>query len=189
MTDDVAQALREQMRVVRVGGYVSAVVCFCHTDGLPHYHGCFPLAGNGRIGELTHKLWQLFRRHVRPTILKADLTTPTQALAWQFRQAGLEDVVVNGHLAVVSPGDGRFSLEEAAEYARARHERDWERLCGLWEQHAAALIAVGFSQAEYDELLALTTERDSYLQTEPAKVREVMEVYTDPLLIVRGRKK
>lgn len=32
---DPATGLREQIRVVRKGGVVSAVVCFCHTDGCP----------------------------------------------------------------------------------------------------------------------------------------------------------
>ncbi|MEM7112331.1 MAG: hypothetical protein AAF614_07855 [Chloroflexota bacterium] len=108
--------MREQIRVVRPGGIVSAVVCFCHTDGLPHYNGRFPLPGNKRIDELRHKVWQVFRRHVRPTQLKADLTTSTQAIASDFREAGLENIVVNGHLAAVSPGDGRFALEEATHH-------------------------------------------------------------------------
>ena len=65
MTDPEA-ALREQIRVTRKGGVVSAVVCFSHTDNLPHYHGRVPLPGNHRIDLLAYRLWQVWRQTVRP---------------------------------------------------------------------------------------------------------------------------
>lgn len=187
--DDVAQVLREQLRVVRPGGTVSAVTCFCHTDGLPDFNGRFPLPHNRRLDHLTHKLWTTFRRHVRPTLLTADLTSLTQELAWEFRQAGLQEIAVNGHLATVSPGDDRLPLAEAIEYALARRAKEWERLQGMWGQHAAPMVAAGFSQAEFAELTALVQARDAYLQADPRRVREVMAVYTHALFMVRGRKK
>lgn len=178
--------MREQIRVTRPGGSVSAVACFCHTDGLPHYHGRYPLPGNQRIDELAHKLWQVFRQAVRPRLLDADLSTLNQELLWEFKAAGLEDVQINGHLTLVSPGDARIPLEEAAAYALTRHEMERERLTNMQAQHGAELAEAGFSQAEFEELLELKRARDDYLKADPGRVRQVMEVYTDALLIVRG---
>lgn len=178
--------MREQIRVTRPGGTVSAVACFCHTDGLPHYHGRYPLPGNQRIYDLTHKLWQVYRRTVRPRLLAADLSVPNQELLWIFKEAGLEDVQINGHLILVSPGDARIPLEDAVPYTLSRHEIEWERLSNMREQYGAELAEAGFSLAEFEELMELKRARDDYLKGDPARVREVMEVYTDPLLIVRG---
>ncbi|MCA9996699.1 MAG: hypothetical protein KDE56_13160 [Anaerolineales bacterium] len=186
--DDVAQVLREQIRVTRPGGAVSAVTCFCHTDGLPDFNGRFPLPHNRRLDHLTHKLWTTFRRHVRPALLNADLEGLTQELAWEFRRAGLQEITINGHLAVVSPGDDRLPLDEAIAYMLARRAKDWQRLQGMWAQHEAAMIAAGFSQAEFAELTELVQARDAYLQADPSRVREVMEVFTDALFMVRGKK-
>ncbi len=176
------------MRITRPGGVVSAVACFCHTDGLPHYHGRYPLPGNHRIDDLNYKLWQVFRRAIRPRLLDADLSAVNQDLLWEFKAAGLEEVQINGHLTLVSPGDARIPLEEAADYALARHEVIWERMEETREKYGDELAEAGFSKAEFEELMELKRARDEYLKADPARVREVMEVYTDSLLFVRGRK-
>lgn len=184
----MAQVLREQIRVTRPGGTVSAVACFCHTDRLPHYHGRYPLPGDRRVDDLTHKLWQVFRRTVRPRVLNADLSAPSQELLWDFKAAGLADVQINGHLILVSPGDLRLPLAEAAAYTYTRHEIEQERLADMQKNYGEELAAAGFSPAEFVELIELKRARDDYLRADPERVREVMEVYTDPLLFVRGTK-
>ncbi|MEM7112330.1 MAG: hypothetical protein AAF614_07850 [Chloroflexota bacterium] len=73
-------------------------------------------------------------------------------------------------------------------YALTRYEHEWRRLIGRWEQHGEALIAAGFSQAEHDELLELSAARMAYIQEDPSRVRDVMETYVDPLLLLRGQK-
>lgn len=185
---DPERALREKIRVVRAGGVVSAVVCFCHTDGLPHYHGRYPLPGNHRIDALQYRLWQVWRQTVRPRLLGLDVSVVTQDLAWSFRAAGLSDVQVNGHLRLVSPGDDRLPLDAAASYAVERQTRELARLVGWRDDHGDELAAHGFATEEFDDLLALKRARLDYLRDDPSRVREVMEVYTDPLLIVRGTK-
>jgi len=118
----------------------------------------------------------------------ADLSAPSQELMWDFKAAGLENLQINGHLALVSPADTRIPLEEAVSYCLSRHEIDQERLNNIQENYGEALAAAGFSQAEFDELLALKQARDDYLKANPARVRDVMEVFTDSLLFVRGQK-
>ncbi|MFQ5886292.1 MAG: hypothetical protein ACE5II_03550, partial [Anaerolineae bacterium] len=61
-----------------------------------------------------------------------------------------------------------------------------ESLVRWCKKHGEELAAAGFGQAEFDELIALKRARYEYLQSDPARVREVMEVFTEPLLIVRG---
>jgi hypothetical protein len=180
--------LREQIRVTRPQGTVSAVACFCHTDGLPHYHGRYPLPGNHRIDDLAYKLWGVFLRAVRPSLLGIDLSVVNQELLWEFREAGLERVQIEGHLTLVSPGDDRIPLEDGAAYALARHKAALDRVTNMQEKHGDALAAAGFSKAEFEELIELKRARGEYLQADPSRVREVMEVYTNSLLIVRGTK-
>ena len=95
---------------------------------------------------------------------------------------------IDGHLSLVSPGDTRIPLEEAIAYAFEQHEATRQRLTSRWEQYGDALVRGGFSQADYDELMALRSKREAYLKEDPSRVREVLEVYTDPIQIVRGTK-
>lgn len=167
---------------------MSAVACFCHTDGLPHYHGRYPLPGNHRLDELNYKLWQVFRRYVRPGLLGVDTSLLNQDLLWEFKAVGLEQVQIEGHLSLVSPGDARIPLDDAVTYTLARHEINWDWLTNLQENHGDELAKAGFSQVEFEELMELKRVRDEYLRADPARIREVMEVYTDALLIVQGTK-
>lgn len=183
---DPARALREQIRVTRLGGVVSAVVCFCHTAGLPHYHGRYPLAGNHRVDELYHRLQRTFTETIRPRLIGVDHGILNQDLLWEFRASGLEDVRIDGHLMLVSPGDDRLPLEEGAAYAVGMH-RIALRWLGEWrEAHADELAAAGFSHAEFDELIELKRARLDYLLVDAGRVKEVMEVFTDPRIVVQG---
>jgi hypothetical protein len=174
--------------VARSGGTVSAIACFCHSGGLPHYHGRYPLPGNQRLDDLDLKLDRIWRHSVRPRLLGVDHNLLNLDLVWQFKAAGLQDVQINGHLSLVSPGDSRIPLEEGAAYALARQEKELAGLVRMREEHGEELAADGFSPAEFDELIALKRARYEYLQADPTRVREVMEVFSEPLLIVRGTK-
>ena len=185
---DPAQGLREQIRVARLGGIVSAIACFCHHDGLPNYRGRYPLPGNLRIDELEHKLWRVWRRAIRPELLGVDHDVPNLDLLWHFKAAGLQDLQINGHLKLISPGDVRIPIREAVAHAKARYRKSLEMLTSRQAEYGDRLQAAGFGPAEFNELIDLTKARFEYLQQNPKSVREVMEVFVDPLLIVRGTK-
>jgi SAM-dependent methyltransferase len=184
--NDPARALQEQMRVTRAGGTVSCVVCFCHTDRLPHYHGRSGLPGDLRIDALRHDLARVWRTTVRPRLLDLDHDVVNQDIVWHFRQAGLLDVRVHGHLAVVAPGDDALGLGEGVDFALAVQEAELVRLREQRAAYGAELAAEGFSEEQFDELLELKGARLAQLRERPESVRETMEVYTEPLLIVRG---
>jgi hypothetical protein len=133
-------------------------------------------------------LWRVFRRTVRPDILDADLDVPTQELLWDFKSVGLTDVQIDGHLILVSPGDARIPLEEAIAYTFERHNAERRRLTTRWVKYGDALVKGGFSQEDFDDYMALRSAREAYLAADPTRIREVMEVYTDPIQIVRGTK-
>lgn len=175
------------IRVARPGGIVSAIACFCHSGGLQHYHGRYPLTGNHRIDELDAALHSLWRRHVRPNVMGYQHNVLNLDLLWQFQVAGLEEVEINGHLVLVSPGDTRIPAEVGQTYALARHEREIQGLLDMWEQYGGVLREAGFGQDEFDELVALKRARYENLQNDPMRVRQVMEVFTEPLMIIRGR--
>lgn len=155
---------------------------------MPHYHGRYPLPGNHRVDELNYKLWQVFRRFVRPGLLGVDTSLLNQELLWEFKAVGLEQVQIEGHLILVSPGDTRIPLDDAISYTLARHEITWGWLTNLQQNHGNELAKAGFSPAEFEELMDLKCARDDYLRADPTRIREVMEVYTDALLIVQGTK-
>jgi hypothetical protein len=176
------------MRVTRPGGTISAIACFCHSGNLPHYHGRYPLSGNHRIDELDLKLDRLWRRTVRPRLLGIDHTILNLDLMWHFTHTGLEDVQINGHLALVSPGDVRLSVATGAAYALARRHKELHALIRMRENHGEELDAAGFSVAEFDELIDLKRARGEYLQHNPDAAREAMEVFSESLIILQGKK-
>lgn len=183
---DPAQGLREKIRVTRPGGTVSAIACFCHSGNLPRYNGRYLATGNQRIDQLDLKLNRAFRLTVRPELLGVDHSVLSLDLLWQFKDAGLQDVQINGHLTLVSPGDARIPIEEGATYALTRRKIELDGLSQTREKHGEQLALDGFSQVEFDELIALKRAQHEYLEENPAHVREMMEVFSQPLLIIRG---
>lgn len=184
--NDPERALREQMRVARPGGTVSCVVCFCRTDRLPHYHGRSGSPADGRLDALAHRLARAWRTTVRPRLLQLDHDVLNQDIVWHFRQAGLLDVQVNGHLAVVAPGDDRIGRGEGVEFSLAVQEVELARLEAQRLEHGAELADGGFPEGDFDELISLKRARLVRLRERPDALREVMEVYAEPMLMVRG---
>jgi SAM-dependent methyltransferase len=184
--NEPARALREQMRVTRPGGTVSCVVCFCRTDRLPHYHGRSGLRGDHRIDALRHRLAQAWRTTVRPRLLDLDHSVVNQDIVWHVRHSGLLDVRVNGHLAVVSPGDDRIDPDEGVDFAVAMQEAELLRLEDQRREYGESLAAAGFPDEDFEELIVLKRDRLEAVRARPGAVRETMEVYSEPLLIVRG---
>jgi hypothetical protein len=133
-------------------------------------------------------LWQVFRKNVRPRLLNVDHGIVNQDLLWQFRDAGLENVQINGHLTLFSTGDDRLPVEDGQAYALASYKAILDRTRRWRKDYGAELAAAGFSDAEFEELIALKQARYDYLKEDPARIREVMEVYSDPLIFVRGRR-
>ncbi len=89
-------------------------------------------------------------------------------------------------MKMVSPGDARVSVDEAAAYALATHRHALRRLEHISEEYGEELAAFSFSEEEFKELIDLKRARYEYLEKNPDCVREVMEVVADPLLIIRG---
>lgn len=184
--NDPQAALSEQIRVVRPGGIVSAVICFCRTDRIPRYHGRWGMEGDQRIDMLNQQFNQVWRRAIRPRLLDLDHDIVNQEVAWHFRRAGLLDIHVNGHLAVSAPGDNRTPLAEAAEFASEMHRMDIDRLRRQWAEYGAELGESGFPREAYEELLELKVARADRLETDPHLVREAMEIHVEPMLLLRG---
>lgn len=183
---DPVQGLHEKIRVTKKGQMVSAIACFCHSGNLPHYHGRYLLEENHRIDELDLKMVRTMRVSVRPKLLGVDHTILSQDLFWQFKNAGLKEVQINGHLVVVSPGDARIPIEEGAAYALARNETELNKLIKMREKHGAQLAQDGFSETEFDELISLKQKRYEFLREDPSRVRDMMEVFNQPIFIIRG---
>ena len=185
--NDPQAALREQMRVVRSGGTVSAAICFCRTDRLPRYHGRWGLEGDHEIDRLDDALKRAYRVHVRPQLLDLDHGVLNQEVVWHFRQAGLEDLHVRGHLSVTAPGTDDVPVTEAAAYLVRTYELEIARIRSIRAEHGDELSQHGFEAEDFDRLLAWKQARLEALRATPERVRDAMEVYVEPMLLVRGR--
>jgi hypothetical protein len=174
------------MRVVKKGGTVSAILCFCHSGNLPTYHGRYLAEDNHRIDYLNLKLTRAFRVSIRSRILGFDHAVLSADVFPQFSQMGLVEIEINGHLGVVSPSDSRMDPSDAAEYSVARSQKELDTLTRLRDRHADELNADGFTHGEFVELLQLTKERHEYLRADPLRSRRMGEVFSQPLLIMRG---
>ena len=184
--DDPTRALREHMRVTKLGGVVSAVACYCRSGNLPRYHGRYPLPGNDRVNELDHKFQHAFRISIRPSLLSIDHSVLAPDLVSEFEKCGLQNVQANGHLVLVCPGDARIPIEEGSAYAVSWYEREISRLVTLQMKYSEELTHDGFSTCEMDELIDLKKARQNYIQKNPGSIRQIMEAFVRPLVIVKG---
>ncbi len=180
------QGLHEKIRVAKPGGVVSAIACFCHSGNLPNYHGRYLPSDNHRVDALMQKYERVIRVSLRPKLLDVDHSIPSLDIIWQFKEAGLQDVQVNGHLALVSPGDSRIPVKEGAAYAIMRHQLEFDKLQKTRTKYGEILEKDGFSQDEFDELIELKQYRLEYLKRDPNRAKEMMEVFTQPLFFIKG---
>ena len=172
--------------MVKRGGIVSAILCFCHSGNLPTYHGRYLEEENHRIDYLNLKLTRAFRVSIRSRILGFDHEVLSADVFPQFSKLGLVDIEINGHLGVVSPSDSRLDPSDAAAYSVARSQKDLDTLTRLWDRHVDELDSDGFPREEFGELITLTQDRHEYLTADPYRSRHMGEVFSQPLLIMRG---
>lgn len=172
--------------MVKPGGSVSAIVCFCHSGNLPTYHGRYLDEDNHRLDYLSVKLNRVLRISVRSKILGFDHKILSADVFPEFRRAGLVDVQLNGHLAAVSPSDSRLDSDEAVRYSLARSRSDLKKLIETRDNHGEQLESDGFPQHEFAELIALKRQHHADLEANPYRVLEMGQVFNFPLLIMRG---
>jgi len=174
--------------VTKISGIVSAVICFCHSGNLPNYHGRYQAENNHRIDYLSLKLDRAFRTNIRPSIINVNHKVPSLDTFWQFKNAGLKNLQINGHLSLVSPGDVRMQKDEGEKYAILRHQIEVKKLLKMKNKYSVQLEQDGFSSREFDELLDLKQKRLEYVEKNPSKVKGMMEVFSQPLSIIRGNR-
>lgn len=172
--------------MVKRGGSVSAIVCFCHSGNLPTYHGRYRDEDYHRIDHLSLKLNRVLRVSVRPKILGFDHKILSADVFPEFHRAGLVDVHVNGHLGVVSPSDSRLDPDEAVRYSLARSRSDLKKLIQTRDSHGQQLESDGFPLDEFAELIELKRRRHADLEANSHRALEMAEVFSIPLLIMRG---
>jgi len=177
-------ALREMARVVKPGGVISSLSCFCKSGGLPLFHGLDSWRGRQRYAELEPLVRSAFRQLVRNPSL--GLPNGKDLDVWaDYARAGLVDLRISGYLPLYAPADSRWSEEEALDWLQRRERIElqlFERLAG---DHTR-LEQAGVTKAEVDELLVLTKRRFAHLRS-PGVIRRSMAVFADPNVIISGR--
>jgi SAM-dependent methyltransferase len=177
-------ALREMARVVKPGGVISSLSCFCKSGGLPIFHGLDTWRGRQRYAELEPRVRSAFRQLVRNTGLS--LPNGKDLDVWaDYARAGLVDLRISGYLPLYAPADSRWTEEEALDWLQRRERIElqlFERLSG---DHTR-LEQAGVTKKEVDELLLLTKRRFAHLRS-PGLARRTMAVFADPNVIISGR--
>jgi hypothetical protein len=171
-------------RVVKPGGVISSLSCFCKSGGLPLFHGCESWPGSDRYAELEPRVRGAFRQLVRNPGLGIPNGKDLDVWA-DYAQAGLTDLRISGYLPVYAPADERWSEEEALDWLQRRERVElqlFERLAG---DHTR-LERAGVTKQEVDELLTLTKRRFAHLRS-PEAARRTMAVFVDPNIIISGR--
>jgi hypothetical protein len=178
------RALREMARVVRPGGVISSLSCFCKSGGLPLFHGSESWPGSRRYAELEPRVRSAFRQMVRNPGL--GLPNARDLDVWaDYARAGLTDLRISGLLPVYAPADTRWSEEEALDWLQRRERVElqlFERLAG----DDTRLEKAGVTKQEVEELLTLTKRRFAHLRS-PGMARRTMAVFADANIIISGR--
>lgn len=177
-------ALREMARVVKPGGVISSLSCFCKSGGLPLFHGLETWKGRQRYAELEPRVRSAFRQLVRNPGL--GLPNGKDLDVWaDYQRAGLVDLRISGYLPVYAPADARWSEEEGRDWLQRRERVEmqlFERLAG---DHTR-LEQAGVTKKEVDELLVLTKRRFANLRS-LGLARRTTAVFADPNIIISGR--
>jgi SAM-dependent methyltransferase len=177
------KALREMKRMVKPGGVISSISCFCKSGGLPLFYGVERWRGSQRYAELEPRVRAAFRQLVRNPGL--GLPNGKDLDVWaDYAQAGLTDLRISGYLPVYAPADSRWSEEEALDWLQRRERIELQLFKRLAGDHGR-LEQAGVTKQEVDELLALTKRRFAYLRL-PGRARRTMTVFADPNIIITG---
>jgi SAM-dependent methyltransferase len=177
-------ALREMARVVKPGGVISSLSCFCKSGGLPLFHGLESWKGSQRYSQLEPRVRSAFRQLVRNPGL--GLPNGKDLDVWaDYARAGLVDLRIAGYLPVYAPADVRWSREEGLDWLLRRERIELQLFERLGGDHTR-LESAGVTKEEVDELLVLTKRRFAFLRS-PRATRRTMAVYADPNVIISGR--
>jgi SAM-dependent methyltransferase len=177
-------ALREMVRVVKPGGVISSISCFCKSGGLPLFHGLESWRGRQRYAELEPRVRSAFRQLVRNPGL--GLPNGKDLDVWaDYGRVGLVDLRISGYLPVYAPADSRWSEEESRDWLQRRERVELQLFERLGGDHSR-LEKAGVSKKDVDELLVLTKRRFAYLRS-PGLARRTTVVFADPNVIISGR--
>jgi SAM-dependent methyltransferase len=177
------KALREMVRVVKPGGVISSISCFCKSGGLPLFHGLESWRGRQRYAELEPRVRAAFRQLVRNPGL--GLPDGKDLDVWaDYARAGLVDLRISGYLPLYAPADARWSKDEGLDWLQRRERIEMQLFERLGGDHDR-LERAGVTRQEVDELLVLTKRRFAHLRS-PDAARS-SSVFADPNVIISGR--
>jgi SAM-dependent methyltransferase len=176
-------ALSEMVRVVKPGGVISSVSCFCKSGGLPLFHGLDTWRGRQRYAELEPRVRSAFRQLVRNPGL--GLPNGKDLDVWaDYACAGLVDLRISGYLPLYAPADARWSKEEGLDWLKRRERIEFQLFERLAGDHSR-LEQAGVTKKEVEELLVLTKRRFAHLRS-PGVARRSLAVFADPNVIISG---
>ncbi|MDE3096095.1 MAG: methyltransferase domain-containing protein [Chloroflexota bacterium] len=156
---DPAAALREQMRVVRTGGVVSAIEVL--RGGIGHWgrpHARLPGDEETRLSALRGRWNTISSQFVEPMErgkFSFGWQGRVEELPLEFERAGLRQVRLSGFLSTFSTSDEsydrgqrRWFLEELGRHEVESVEQAWAEWRGIYEEH-------GVFETEVSELCEL----------------------------------
>lgn len=179
-------ALAEMRRVVRPGGLVASLSCFCKSGIFPTFAGLHEFDGAERLEALRRRFEETRRVHVRNPML--GLPNGRDLDVWgDYARAGLEDLRIDGFLTVFAPSDARWSDAEAREFVEGRRRIELAMVDNLGAGDREKLARGGFSAADLAELRALLARKFGWLLADDARFRRGMEIVAEPAVLITGR--
>ena len=166
---DPMAALKEQMRVARVGGVISAIEVIRASFGHPgEPPSGFSEDERARLGSLRERWSHLTSDSVDPLERKAlgyGWEGRVERLPLLLEQAGLHDVQLRGFTSPFSTSDTSYPTDARRRFLIDVAEHELSVVEGGWRSWRAIYREHGFSDLEKDELLALVRiERDARLR-------------------------
>ena len=188
---DPMKCIIEKRRVTKQGGIVSAVETI-GTPGKMSYPGDYTDLEMGRLTELEEKTERVWREAVYP-FLKDTLgiwsDVPPSSYPILFRNAGLNDIEVNGYLSLFTISDRRYSIQEMKEYLRRDFEDRVKKIRKSFSEHKVKYKGEGVTEADIEELATLWKRKYEYLVDTPKRIRKVFEMEARTRIIIAGTRR
>ncbi len=178
--------LREMRRVTKPGGIVASLSCFCKSGIFPSFEGLHGFDGHDRLHNLWRRFFDTRRIHLRNPAL--GLPNGRDLDVWgDSARAGLVDLRIHGYLTVLAPSDARWSDADAVDFMTERRRIELGVIDGLTADQREEMERAGLSGKEIDELRALLEKKYDWLAADVRRVRDGMELLTEPSVLIVGR--
>ncbi|MCL2352771.1 MAG: class I SAM-dependent methyltransferase [Firmicutes bacterium] len=159
LSDNMA-GLRELIRVCRVGGHISTSVSSRSFPSI-HWAGDSPFAGEPRLNDLIGKQERIYQKIATPVFFKQDAYWNGMRFPRMYAKCGLKGIEIHPYASGFSYNDSYWT----DNFKKSRIYSDIGCEIAILEKQRVnpQYAEYGFTQEEFDELIALYRQKQDYL--------------------------